>query len=301
MSTCKKIEKQLLLYALDELSESERAAIEAHLAVCSDCRQKTAGFAALSGSVPRIDVSEQSVKPARRALFYRLRTQQNRQPKSIYILKPAFQLAILVLCTTVAFFAGRQGSAPLSQNPLLTASEHFTIDNAAVTPFLLSFENIHEKDGLITIDYNTVNSIRLRGALDDPMILTMLQQAITDHRDPVKQRRAIKAVAACRENAENQIDRLLPAIHQTLFSSSDYAVRQQCVKTLHCFDSQATQPLLMQIVQADTSQALRIQAFKALEDNLQQAQLEMLYQSADSSLNTYVRSKAHKMIESIQL
>ncbi len=294
---------KLTLYVYDELTESERANLEAHLVVCSSCREDLVSLQQLK-SVPRINVGENILQPTRRALFYKLRSKTSRdrqQPVWWRAGKLVLQTGLALVLVFFGFKLGQQ-SAPAPSfaiQDLLTASNTIAVKDGTISPYLMSVDKITIKpDGTVEMSYNTVNKIHLQARADDPAVQDMLYNALMIDDDPIVRQRAVKTVQQLLDLKSDLHPEYVQAFEAILKEETNLGLKLAVIDILRTASASHARDVLVNTMLRDKNEAVRIQAFKALmNDNFQFSELDTILTTTKSDSNTYIRTKSLELLK----
>lgn len=304
MTHSKDQQEKLVLFVYDELNESEREAMAAHLQQCKECQTQIAELRKLREEFPAVQADDALLQSSRRHLFYELRSRQHAEKRSWSpVLKPALQLGLTALLLFVGFQWGQRTNAP-QQPPLenwMTAQEVVTFESGSISPHLLHVESIDvdRQSGEIQLSYVTLNDVRVSAKPSDAVTREMLRVALNTGDDPGIRLRAAKAVQFIAES-EGALDAsLIDALDLLLLEEENLGVRLAALKTLDAVSQEPqAQELLLRTLVQDDSEAARIQAFKTLAQYDLGSTLEAKFlQQTQVDSNVYIRTKALEKIE----
>ena len=307
MSACTTVEKKLVLYVYDELAEDEKAQLEAHLKVCSGCRQELTNLQRLHSAMPQYTISDEILHATRRALFYKLRnaiSKPGHQASPLWNLgKLALQAGLAAAFIFLGFKLGQRATPVepgFALNDLLTATRTVAVDDGTISPYLLGVDKItiNPVDGTVEIAYNTVNDVRIQGGSNNPAVKQMLQYALLHSDDPSLQLRAVKAVEKLASGTTYLDDMYVEALGQILVDETNIGTKLAVIKILESVQSQQAKDLLLKSMLNDENQAVRIQAFKSLAGTLEQfTDLENILSTTKMDSNAYIRTKSLEILK----
>jgi anti-sigma-K factor RskA len=115
------LREQLGAYVLGGLGAGERAAVDAHLAGCADCRREVAGLAPLAGMLRTVDPARLTDVPAPppglgETVLQRVRAERRRPPR--WVMPAAAALVVGVLGAGAGFGAGWAAAPDVPVLPL---------------------------------------------------------------------------------------------------------------------------------------------------------------------------------------
>jgi hypothetical protein len=299
--------EKLLLLVYDELNETERAEVEAHLLVCSACQQELVSLQNFKADVPPINISDEMLQPTRRALFYKLRSaaSESRQQTSPWwgFGKLALQAGLAIALIFFGFKLGDQKSNPsqpaFAMQDLLTAASTISTKDGTISPQLIGIDKISiNPDGTVEISYNTVNSVHIQGRGDDPAVQQMLQFALLTDDDPIVQQRAVKTVQQL-VNSDLELDPLyFDAFERILHDNVNLGVKLTIIDILAYAKQPQAQEMLVSLMLKDANEAVRIRAFRALtQGNQHVAELENVLSAAKTDTNIFIRTKSMELLQ----
>lgn len=305
MSVCRYKNKVVLL-VYDELSDTERAELDAHLKVCAACRQELAALRQFSSGVPSMSVDDDILKPTRRALFYKLRSASIESQRSQSIswgMKLALQAGLAIALIFFGFQLGHQktnsSQSAFAVQDLLTAQRTISVDDGTISPQLAGVDKItFNPDGTIEISYNTFNKVHLEGRGDDPAVQQMLQYALLMDDDPIARRRAVKTVQQL-VNTDVDLEPIyIEALGHILNDEENLGVKLNIIDILgHAASQPQAQELLIRLMLHENNEAVRIRAFRALvQDRRQFDNLESILSATKSDSNTFIRTKSLELL-----
>ncbi|MFQ5630748.1 MAG: zf-HC2 domain-containing protein [bacterium] len=320
MNACKNFEQDVVFYLYDELSEIEKADLEAHLQACATCQAELESLRAFHAAVPAkplIEPEEASLQVLRNAVSLKIRNQQKSQEKHGWRLfsfvqpSPAFQFGFAVLLLAFGFLLGRQtfSSRPAPQNDLsleslITASHQIQAVNSKIDPFLAGVEKLKfdPNTGMVEIHYNTVNDIALTGDLSNPMVRQMLRHAIVDEQNPAVRLHAVKAIGGMLPEETMLESDLVEALTWLLQNEQNKGVKLQTLRVLKALPlTTEIKNIFVRVLFYDKDTAMRIEAFKALSnERITGEDTDILLRAAEKDTSGYIKYRAEKMLQEIQ-
>lgn len=321
MKAHEKYRKNLALHAFGELSEAERAALEAHLGGCAGCRAELEQLQALrraAPSRPAWEPDEATLQTLRNRVSREIRRPANHSAgflgQLLNFLQPAplLRVGLAAALFIIGFFLGRQGasskpgdSETLLQD-LLTASGQVQSRNSEINPLLASVERIEydSQTGKIRIFYTTLNDIELRGNLlhqtgEDAAVRQLLREALLEEQNPAVRLHAVKAVESLAEQNAPLEGEIIAALAMLLEKEQNPGVRLKVLRALkHAMPHPDLKFALLGILLNDPNPALRIEALQTLASGKLSAEdLNILKKIARQDSNSYVRSLAGQALE----
>lgn len=316
MSSCKRFAVDLIPYLSDDLPETARAELEAHLQVCERCRQQVEelrAFSAVLPAKPVFEPDEAMLETLRHAVSLKIRAAREPRQRSRWAIfsfiqpAPAFQLGFAVLLLAFGFLLGRTVAPPAAQTPalslvdLITASSQIKAANSTINPFLLEIDRLkyNPSTGEIEIKYNTVNDISLSGDLRSPAIRQMLQMALQADQNVTVRLHAVKALAGMVSPARPLETDMLEVLENLLRREHNQGIKLQALRVLQALPlTPAVKNLLLTVFLMDRDTALRIAAFRALTSDPDAIPVEgSLLQAAARDSVDFIKYRAEKLLQ----
>jgi hypothetical protein len=303
MKTCTELD--IVLYFYDELAEAERAELEAHLKVCSACREQLAALQKLSAA-SQFTISDEILLPARRALFAKLR---NSSAAPIRQLSPWWSTARLALQTGLAilliFFGFKLGqqrpTKTIPINDLLTATRTISLKDGTISPHLISIDkiSINPADGSVQISYNTMNDVRIEGGGNNPAVKQLLTYALSNRDDLSLRLRAVKALEQLASSTTTLDEIYMNALGEILADEENIGIKLSIIEILARTSAAHSRDLLIRTMLADDSEAVRTHAFKSLTQSQNEfGTLDDVLTTTQTDSNAYIRTKSLQMLKS---
>ncbi|MEL6823262.1 MAG: HEAT repeat domain-containing protein [Calditrichota bacterium] len=307
-------QKNLILYHLDELDSVERAKLDDRLQQEPELKKELEKITALhdvSGSKSLPEVSDETLNMLRQSVSRKLRAEQqpaaSRPFWSFLQPGPALQFGFAALLLLVGFLFGRLQTEPAPQQnnqlaELLTASREIQAGNSDVNPLLAGVEKLRydPQSGTLEISYTTVNDIRLRGAVEDPSVRKLLQEAVLEEERPNVRLHAVKAMELLAK--ESKLDgELIETLLFLLEREKNTGVRLRILSVLEGRnDDPLVKTMLMRIVLNDPDEAVRIRAMQTFTKGLISLEdMHMMRKVIKSDSNSYVRQMAEGVLEKL--
>lgn len=289
---CSEIAAILVFYACDEVNAQERAAIEAHLALCAECRAQLAEeqeFQKAVGSIPQtaeqMDAAGVLLSQCRSELAEKLDdlarpSIKDKVPAFAWLkhwmaLHPAWSGALLVLfgllagVETTQWFTGHNDANALGQvvnvrpSPRITQDQLPTIAVASInmTP---SAEAGTEK---VRLQLSAEQPVVLTGSLDDKDVRQVLTYVV-ENGEKFESGVRLDCLEALKARAQDM------EVRQALLSAAlkdrNPAVRIKALESLRNVPSDsAVRQTLLQALQQDSNPGVRVEAVNLLVNSLQ--------------------------------
>lgn len=295
----------LPLRAAGRLSAGDAAKLDRHLGSCAQCRKELdeirhlqAIMAAVAGersTDPALAVTRTRAADAFRDRGYAQgRRTRDRFPRTGLVPSSVAYAGVGLALLVVGFFGGKL----IGQR--MNAADQLAVGDPEIRVMQVAAPS---RDGdSITITYEQVHTVRLRGILDDPQISHVLARALINGENAGVRLRALKAVAGTdRPSHEREVR---AALMLALTSDPNVGVRRQALDALRRMpqDTQV-RDVLLQVLLHDNNPGLRIAAINALDslqtsvvltDETTRSSLRKLVAGED---NMYVQVKARSLLE----
>ena len=311
MNRCKKIQKKLALFLYNELDESSKTEVQAHLESCKKCSQALAEMQRMLRSIPqKRKITNSELERQRIIAMSRLRrTAQKRHASRILSLKPAAQLAFAASLLCIGFFMGKlnpffHGGAQSVVQRFLSTDQVVRSHGSEIRPVMLSVRDvsIHEDDRTVDIRYNMVHSIRTQGNIQQPEIQDILCNAMLENKNPAVRLHAVKALRLIAGDEKEANEKVLASIQQLLIQEQNEGIKLMALRVLNSMPSTAKiQDMLIDELLYNDNTAIRIEAFQGLAvgRNIQPQILSVL-RSIESDSIGYFRHKAKQILQNSQ-
>ena len=302
---CQNLEENLPLLLYGELSSSELAACQEHLAECANCRaarEKLEQFHQLLAQRPQVEASPALLAEARMSLDETLDNQQhgwravwsNGLPMLRFQPASGFALAMtLILCGFGFGWGLRPHAARLTSGATEVNSAGVAgpdLDNMRISG--ISRVDPDPKTGGVKITMDAERRVTLEGSLDDPKIQQVLVYAVKSYENPGIRRDTLDAL---RSHADN------PNIRQALIYAMqrdpNAGVRLEALGAVcNMTSSSDVHAALLNALEHDTNPGVRVAAVDALIDRTEKEgydapTAEALAHLASTDSNPYVRLK----------
>jgi hypothetical protein len=302
---CEELQENLPLLVYGELSASEQAACDEHLAGCASCRaerEKLEQLHQVLAQRPQVDVSATLLAEARMGLEEALENQQHgwralwRNGLPILRFQPASGFALgltLILCGFGLGWGLRPHAMQLTSgvgevNSAGVASPD--LENMRISG--ISRVAPDPQTGSVKITMDAERRVTLEGSLDDPKIQQVLVYAVKSYDNPGIRRDTLDAL---RSRADN------PNIRQALIYAMRHdpnaGVRLEALEAVgNTQSSSDVHAALLEAIEHDTNPGVRVAAVNALIDHTEQEgydapTAQALAHLATTDSNAYVRLK----------
>ena len=322
MKTCKKYKKKLVLLVYDELLETERLDLQAHLKTCPSCQSELAKLEQLHSLIPNdpllsTDNKVLELLNSSISLKIRKKSQEKRKTKvfpfTFFKPAPVFQTMFALFLVAIGFLLGhlyttqnpgQTAMAPNVLETMLSATEQVKGPNGQVSPFLLGVEKIKfdPVDEKIHVFYNTVNDIKLQGDLSNPTIHQILQYAMLEEESPAVRLHAVKAINATIQKTKNMSPELIRSVEQLLLKEENQGVKLAAMTLLKTVEyDPIVKNILVNVLLYDSDLAMRIKAFEILtEKKMDQKETTLFLESARLDTSNVIRFRAEKLLKNMK-
>ena len=307
---CQNLEENLPLLLYGELSSSELAACQEHLAECAHCRaarEKLEQFHQLLALRPQVEASPALLAESRMALDEALDSHQHgwralwRNGLPMLRFQPASGFALAFTLILLGFGVGwglrphadRLTSGPTEVNSAGVAGPD--LDNMRISG--ISRVDPDPKTGGVKITMDAERRVTLEGSLNDPKIQQVLVYAVKSYENPGIRRDTLDAL---RSHADN------PNIRQALIYAmqrdSNAGVRLEALGAVANMNSSSdVHAALLNALEHDTNPGVRVAAVDALIDRTEaegydEPTAQALAHLASTDSNPYVRLKCANAI-----
>lgn len=334
MKTHKKFEDMLLLYFYDELNPGDTKLFENHLAECPKCSRELRRLKEMKTTLQNITQPVPDAALVERANIKVMQTiRQTRQRKLKWTIsgilddiqdtftgifaRPQYQLISIGITFILGVFVGKLWlSSGLRHDPgmlanfvnyqvALTDTEKDQLQKALAN-YLLQSGGIEvaelvqspsddNGDGLVEVNIKIDKDIAVKGGLDDPTILNMLQYSAIHEKDKTRRLRAIKLLTKTPQNSNNEATMI-----SVLLNDSEQDLRVCALNTLKSYN---LNPRIMDtyktIALRDSSTDIRSAAMEQLYLNADESVIPILALIASNDSDTTLRKTAQKYLDKI--
>jgi len=334
MKTHKKFEDMLLLYFYEELNPGDTKLFENHLAQCPECSRELSRLKEMKTALQNIARPVPDAALVERANIKVMQTiRQTRQRKLKWTIsgilddiqdtftgiftRPQYQLISIGITFILGVFVGKLWlSSGLRHDPgmlanfvnyqvALTDTEKDQFQKALAN-YLLQSGGIEvaelvqspaddNGDGLVEVNIKIDKDIAVKGGLDDPTILNMLQYSAIHEKDKTRRLRAIKLLTKTPQNINNESTMI-----SVLLNDSEQDLR---VCALNALKSYNLNPRIMDayktIALRDSSTDIRSAAMEQLYLNADESVIPILALIASNDSDTTLRKTAQKYLDKI--
>ncbi len=302
--------KELIpFYLYEELDSEKKILFEDHLKSCKDCTNELESYKILFADISEDSKSAVDLKlltEARLELRGALRSQQNKTSLSNnikdYILSLLYKpvglalsgFSLLLIGLLIGFFVF---NTPVIEN-IKTSSEN----SNQVRIQNINFIDPDPSDGEVEFTFETVQSDRMKGSVNDTELQKILTYAVLNEQNPGTRLNSISVINA------NQIQKPDDEIKSTLIAVAKYddnpGVRREALKSLNKLPAdEEIKNTMIYVLLNDTSAGIRIEAINGLVDaaktgiNLNQKDLNTLRDKIQIDDNNYIRYQAKNIIK----
>lgn len=303
-----KFKDQIQFYLYNELSMKDKNMFENHISSCKECAQELIEYKKLFEEFNKDNkqtIDPQFLNEARSELRGYLRAQRNKSSNSNYFLNSlsrflfrpiGFAFSGIILLVLGGFISY------LIFNPL-----NEKIDDNLQSPERLKIQNINfidsdPSDGEVEFTFETVQSDRMKGNVNDIELQKILTYAVLNEQNPGTRLNSINVINA------NQIQKLDDEIKSTLITVAKFdnnpGVRIEALKSLNKLPAdEEIKNTLIYVLLNDTSAGIRIEAINGLVDasktgiSLNQKDLTSLRDKIQIDDNNYIRYQAKNIIK----
>jgi hypothetical protein len=302
--------KELIpFYLYEELDSEKKILFENHIKSCKDCTNELESYKFLFD-----DISEDSKSPvdpkvlmeARLELRGYLRAQQNKLSLSnniknylsSFFYKPVGLAVSGFSLMLIGLFLGYL----IFNSP---AIENIQTDSSKSNPIRIqniNFIDPDPSDGEVEFTFETVQSERMKGSVNDTELQNILTYAVLNEQNPGTRLNSINVINA------NQIQKTDEEIKSTLIAVAKFdnnpGVRREALKSLNKLSAdEDIKNTLIYVLLNDTSAGIRIEAINGLVDasktgiSLNQKDLKFLRDKIQMDDNNYIRYQAKNIIK----
>ncbi|RPI02685.1 MAG: hypothetical protein EHM72_03530 [Calditrichaeota bacterium] len=305
MKNCSFYQKQLLVNLFDELPVDDDQDLQHHLQTCETCRLESLRLRSFIDRLPAAHLDSSWSRYNRQQLFYRLRRKKIGKAESYFwastLAGRMLRYASFALALVLFFLLGRTSminsrSLPSVQD-LMTADRLIVTEYGEISPHLLDVNKINiNADGSFEIVYQTLNLVRLQGKADDPVIRQMINNALQAENATVRLH-AVKAAQFIIDDQCAMDKKTIESLESILENEKNLGIKLAVMKTFDTFpDSPAIEQILLRSMLTDSSEAVRIQAFKILARRGALTAPSLPMQSTQNN-NIYIRTKVQQLLQ----
>jgi len=334
MNTHKTFKDKLLLYFYGELNAVESKLFEQHLAECTECNGEINRLNEMKHSLQFMSQPVPSsvlIERANAKVMNTIRQTKQRKLKwtitgllddiqdtfvSVFA-RPQYQLVSIGVTFIIGIFVGKLWlSSGLRHDPgmlanfvnyqvALTDTEKNQFQKALAN-YLLQSGGIEvaelvqgsaddDGDGLVEVNIKVDKDIAVKGGLDDPTILNMLQYSAIHEKDKTRRLRAIKLLSKTPQNPNNEATMI-----SILLNDTEQDVRDLALDALKSYNVNARiMDTYKTIALRDSSTEIRSAAMEQLYKNADKSVVPILALIASNDSDTTLRNIAQKYLDEI--
>jgi hypothetical protein len=299
--------KELIpFYLYEELDPEKKKLFEDHIKSCKDCASELESYKNLFMDISKdskSSIDQKLLLEARLELRDFLRAQQNKVSFSnnikdyfsSFFYKPVgFAVSGFSLMLIGLFIGYLIFDSPTIEN-IKTNSNPIRIQN-------INFIDPDPSDGEVEFTFETVQSDRMKGSVNDTELQKILTYAVLNEQNPGTRLNSISVINA------NQIQKPDDEIKSTLIAVAKFdnnpGVRREALKSLNKLSvDEEIKNTLIYVLLNDTSAGIRIEAINGLADasktgiSLNQKDLTSLRDKIQIDDNNYIRYQAKNIIK----
>ena len=334
MKTHKSFKDLLLLYFYDELNTRDTQIFKDHLANCSECSGELNRLNEMKSSLQNISVPVPSsvlVERANAKIMSMIRQSKQRKLKwtlagvlddiqdtiTGIFARPQYQLISIGITFIIGIFVGKLWlSSGLRHDPgmlanfvnyqvALTDTEKNQFQKALANYLLKSGgievaelvqgPNDDDGDGMVEVNIKVDKDIALKGGLDDPTILNMLQYSATHEKDKTRRLRAIKLLSKTAQNPNNEATMI-----SVILNDNEQEIRSFALGTLTSYNiNTRIMDTFKTISLRDSSTEIRSAAMEQLYQNADETVVPILALIASNETDITLRNTAQKYLDEI--
>jgi hypothetical protein len=313
--SCKDFEEKVTLSQYDELSEKERADLDAHFANCSECRARLehatrlhALLAQRSSTEPSPELLAQCRMALDEVIDHELSTVSWKKLfgelwsglTAVPVTRASWALAILLFGVglgwtlrphvNVAPAAGGAGTAANQASALSPDMSNMRIN--AITQVSPAPEA-----GQVRITVDAERRMTLQGSLDDPHIRQVLVDALKSYSNPGIRRDSLDALQGAGGDLPSVRDALLYALQ----NDPNAGVRLEALRTVRKMEwTPQVQKALMNALAPNNNPGVRVAALDVLVQHADESTLPTLKRLASDDSNPYVRMKSLNAVQRLE-
>jgi len=302
--------KELIpFYLYEELDSEKKILFENHIKSCKDCTSELESYKFLFD-----DISEDSKSPvdpkvlmeARLELRGYLRAQQNKVSFSNnikdYVVSLLYKPVGLALSGFSLLLIGLLIGFLVFNTPMIENIKTSSENSNQVRIQNINFIDPDPSDGEVEFTFETVQSDRMKGSVNDIELQKILTYAVLNEQNPGTRLNSISVINA------NQIQKPDEEIKNTLIAVAKFddnpGVRREALKSLNKLPAdEEIKNTLIYVLLNDTSAGIRIEAINGLVDasktgiSLNQKDLNSLRDKIQIDDNNYIRYQAKNIIK----
>ena len=302
--------KELIpFYLYEELDTEKKRVFEDHIKSCTDCAGELESYKNLFADIS--EDSKSSIDPkllleARLELRGFLKAQKNKISYSnnikdyfaSFFYKPVGLAVSGFSLLLIGLFIGYM----VFSSPLVNEMKHNSTKSVPVRIQNINFIDSDPSDGEVEFTFETVQSDRMKGNVNDAELQKILTYGVLNEQNPGTRLNSINVINA------NQTQKPDDEIKSTLITVAKFdnnpGVRIEALKSLNKLPAdEEIKNTLLYVLLNDTSAGIRIEAINGLVDasktgiNLNQKDLISLRDKIQTENNNYIRYQAKNIIK----
>jgi hypothetical protein len=302
--------KELIpFYLYEELDSEKKILFEDHIKSCKDCSSELESYKFLFADFSedsKSPVDPKVLKEARLELRGYLRAQQNNVSLSNnirdYILSLFYKPVGLAISGFSLLLIGLLIGFLVFNTPVIENIKTSSNNSNQVRIQNINFIDPDPSDGEVEFTFETVQSDRMKGSVNDIGLQKILTYAVLNEQNPGTRLNSISVINA------NQIQKPDDEIKNTLIAVAKFdnnpGVRREALKSLNKIPAdEDIKNALIYVLLNDTSAGIRIEAINGLADasktgiSLNQKDLKSLRDKIQIDDNNYIRYQAKNIIK----
>ena len=316
----KRFEEWLQLVFYNELTKQEKASLNNHMKVCTQCRteyKRMREFYALVSHNKPIIIPESLLQDARRSL--RLRLHKEAKHRSLWIkikdafedfLTPQLQVALGGVATlAIGIFVGYLVFQSPVEKPLAfrqTASMSSAVEAGESQISNVRFIDRNAQTGEVEFTFETLTPVRIRGNVNDENIQKVLARALVTGQNPGVRLRAASIIGNQAGTPELDAD-VKVALIEALQNDQNLGVRKEALKVLRNYLPDPTiVRAFLSVLANEKNTGLKIAVINSLDlsqyenQPVNQEILSMYKNRVQSDDNNYIRIRAKAALQEVK-
>jgi len=309
MEACRGRREDIVAYAYDELSDEQKAPLEAHIRECAACRallKEEQDLRELMGDSPRLQPSESLVRACRNALRWRLRGPQRKgvlgrlwRPIPCWGVQISGALAVLLIGLLVGYTLSpsRQSAVHIPSQDIQKAAYVSSEAPRAFTmneePQIISLQFLEYDPGRqqVTLRLQATSDLTLTGRVDDEPIRRVLTWAIRQNVNAGARIESIELLGRWMD------DEIRDALVAALDNDENTGVRLEAIQALkEVIGDENVKEAFLRVLKDEPNPGIRILAVQALSSLAGEVPRSAFEKAAEEDQNNYVRMLARKAL-----